>query len=58
MHVATSTIEQLLDYVMNTPADGFSTAETVKTLNRVIENNQTDVLLQSILASSGKKRSK
>lgn len=58
MHVATSTIDQLIDYVMNTPADGFATAETVKTLNKVIDNNQTDVLLHSILASTGKKRSK
>ena len=24
LHVATSTLEQLLDYVMNTPADGFT----------------------------------
>jgi 4-O-beta-D-mannosyl-D-glucose phosphorylase len=54
VHVATSTIDQLLDYVMNTPADGFQSAETVRTLNRVIENNQTDALLQAILSSNGK----
>jgi 4-O-beta-D-mannosyl-D-glucose phosphorylase len=58
VHVATSTISQLLDYVMNTPADKFSSAETVKALNRVIDNNQSDVLLQSILSSTEKKHTK
>ncbi|HEY6504045.1 MAG TPA: glycosidase [Chitinophagaceae bacterium] len=58
IHVATSTLDQLLDYVMNTPADGFSSAETVKTLNQVIENNQPDVLLHTILSSPGRKKSK
>jgi 4-O-beta-D-mannosyl-D-glucose phosphorylase len=58
MHVATSTVDQLLDYVMNTPADKFSSAETVKALNRIIENNQSDVLLQTILSSTEKKHPK
>ncbi|HIT15565.1 MAG TPA: glycosidase [Candidatus Avimuribaculum pullicola] len=39
MHVATSTIDQLVDYCMNTPADGLSTGESVKTLNRLIDKN-------------------
>ena len=58
VHVATSTLDQLLDYVMNTPADGFSSAQTVKTLNQVIENNRTDILLHTILSSPGSKKSK
>jgi 4-O-beta-D-mannosyl-D-glucose phosphorylase len=58
MHVATSSVDQLLDYVMNTPEDKFSSAETVKALNRIIENNQSDVLLQSILSSTEKKHPK
>ena len=58
VHVATSTLDQLLDYVMNTPADKFSSAETVKTLNQVIENNQSDALLPAILTSTGKKHPK
>ena len=33
-HVATSTIEKLLDYVMNTPEDGFTSESSVKTLTR------------------------
>lgn len=39
MHVATSTIDRLVDYCMNTPADGLSTSESVKTLNRLIDKN-------------------
>jgi 4-O-beta-D-mannosyl-D-glucose phosphorylase len=58
MHVAVSTVDQLLDYVMKTPADKFSSAETVKSLNRIIENNQSDVLLQAILSSTEKKQRK
>ena len=40
LHVATTTIDQLLDYVINTPADGYTSAATVTTLNGIIENNQ------------------
>lgn len=40
MHVATSTIEQLLDYVLNTPEDGFRSATSVETLTKLIESNQ------------------
>jgi 4-O-beta-D-mannosyl-D-glucose phosphorylase len=54
IHVATSTLAQLLDYVMSTPADGFTSASTVKTLNRIIENNQSDVLIHSILSTPDK----
>ena len=39
MHVATSTIDQLVDYCMNTPADGLTTGESVKTINRLIDKN-------------------
>lgn len=40
MHVATSTVGQLVDYCLNTPADGYYTSESVKTLNRLIEKNE------------------
>ena len=40
MHVATSTIAKLLDYVMNTPPDGFNSAASVKTLTGIIEQNK------------------
>ena len=29
MHVATSTIDKLLDYVLNTPADGYRSAKSI-----------------------------
>lgn len=39
MHVATSTIDKLLDYCMNTPDDGFRSATSVENLNSIIEKN-------------------
>lgn len=39
MQVATSTIDQLLDYVMNTSPDGFRSAASVDTLNAIIDRN-------------------
>ncbi len=39
MHVATSTIEQLVDYCLNSPEDGFTTTESVETLKRLIDKN-------------------
>lgn len=39
MHVATSTLNRLLDYVVNTPGDEFSSAESVRSLNEIIHNN-------------------
>lgn len=39
MHVATSTVEKLLDYVMNTPADGLRSATSVATRKELISRN-------------------
>ncbi|MDD2551597.1 MAG: glycosidase [Dysgonamonadaceae bacterium] len=39
MHVATSTIERLVDYCLNTPEDGFSSASSVETLKKQIKSN-------------------
>ena len=39
MHVATSTLPKLLDYVMNTPADGLRSATSVDTINKIIDAN-------------------
>lgn len=39
MHVATSTVDRLVDYCLNTPADGLTTAESVRTINRLIDSN-------------------
>lgn len=40
MHVATTTIEQLIDYCFNTPEDGLRSAETVKQINELAERNK------------------
>jgi 4-O-beta-D-mannosyl-D-glucose phosphorylase len=58
LHVATTTIGQLIDYVMNTPADGFSSFETVKILNQIIDNNQSDVVMNLIPSNTLKKETK
>jgi 4-O-beta-D-mannosyl-D-glucose phosphorylase len=39
MHVATSTIEKLLDYVLHTPEDGLRSAASVKARNNIIRKN-------------------
>jgi len=39
MHVATSTIEKLLDYALNTPKDGLRSAASVATRNELIQRN-------------------
>jgi 4-O-beta-D-mannosyl-D-glucose phosphorylase len=43
MHVAVSSISKLLDYVINTPEDGFSSETSVYTIMHIIKkNNQTE----------------
>jgi len=39
MHVATSTVDQLVDYCMHTPADGLTTGASVRTINELIDKN-------------------
>ncbi|GMA58415.1 4-O-beta-D-mannosyl-D-glucose phosphorylase [Alicyclobacillus sacchari] len=39
MHVATTTVKQLLDYVKNTPEDGLRSAESVKQRLTLIQSN-------------------
>jgi 4-O-beta-D-mannosyl-D-glucose phosphorylase len=45
MHVASSSIDQLLDYVVNTPPDGASSAASVATLQNIIRQNNTKASL-------------
>ncbi|MNK00578.1 4-O-beta-D-mannosyl-D-glucose phosphorylase [compost metagenome] len=40
MHAATSTIDKLIDYVINTPEDGFRSSESVKTIAKLIAKNE------------------
>ena len=39
MHVATSTIDRLTDYCLHTPADGYTTGRSVRTLYEMIDRN-------------------
>jgi 4-O-beta-D-mannosyl-D-glucose phosphorylase len=41
VHVATTSIEQLLDYAMNTPEDGLRSAASVETVMSIIEKNRS-----------------
>ncbi len=54
-HVATTTIDKLLDYVVNTPEDGFSSAASVETLNQIIDTNLKDNAENTGLAMIEKK---
>ncbi|MDR3251497.1 MAG: glycosidase [Tannerella sp.] len=40
IHVATSTIDKLLDYCLNTPPDGYCSAASVENIMRLIEKNK------------------
>lgn len=40
MHVATSSVERLVDYCLNTPEDGFRSATSVETLKGIIQRNK------------------
>jgi 4-O-beta-D-mannosyl-D-glucose phosphorylase len=43
MHVATSTVNKLTDYVMNNPEDGLRSAASVNTIINIIDNNKSFV---------------
>lgn len=43
MHVATSTIDKLVDYCMNTPSDGFATGKSVETIKKLIAKNKENL---------------
>jgi 4-O-beta-D-mannosyl-D-glucose phosphorylase len=40
MHVATSSLEQLVDYCMNSPQDKLRSAASVQTINALIDKNK------------------
>jgi len=42
MHVASTTIKKLLDYVMNTPEDGLTSDASVQTVISIIEKNRSE----------------
>lgn len=52
MHVAVSTTEKLIDYIINTPPDTFTSAETVKRLTQLIGKNQADSMVNAEIGFS------
>ena len=40
MHVATSTVDRLVDYCLHTPQDGLTTSATVETIKKLIAKNR------------------
>ncbi|MCD7713387.1 MAG: glycosidase [Prevotella sp.] len=40
LHVATSTVERLVDYCLNTPPDGYTTGASVETIKELIRKNR------------------
>lgn len=40
MHVATSTVDRLVDYCMHSPADGLRSTASVAVINKLIDNNE------------------
>ncbi len=54
LHVATTTVDQLLDYVMNTAPDGLTSADTVRNIVDLIDKNQSETLVQSLFKKAGK----
>lgn len=46
MHVATSTIDRLLDYCINSRRDGLRSATSLKALSEIIKKNKNHLLLQ------------
>lgn len=49
MHVATTTLARLMDYVKNTPEDQFRSAASVATINNIVDGNQKYILSQKDL---------
>ena len=54
LHVATTTVDKLLDYAMNTPADRYTSAQTVRIINELIERNQEETAMRMIYPSNRK----
>lgn len=48
MHVATSTIDKLVDYCLHTPQDGYCSRASVANIKKLIEKNRKNVQIQKI----------
>lgn len=45
LHVAVSSIDRLIDYCMNTPKDGLTTAASVETIKRLVRKNRGHIVM-------------
>jgi len=52
MHVATSTIDKLLDYCLNSPADGYRSAASVETIKKLVSKNKLILDANHIISKS------
>jgi 4-O-beta-D-mannosyl-D-glucose phosphorylase len=48
LHVATSSVEKLVDYAKHTAPDGFTSASTLKNLSDLIEKNLSENMVNSV----------
>ena len=48
LHVATTTLDQLLDYTLNTPADEFTSRATVAQLEQLISHNESYLISKKV----------
>jgi 4-O-beta-D-mannosyl-D-glucose phosphorylase len=53
LHVATSSIDKLVDYCVHTPEDGLSSAASVKTLNSIIDANKWYFAKELVMNGNG-----
>lgn len=44
MHVATTTVDRMLDYCLNTPADGYRSATSVESIKQLIQLNKETMI--------------
>jgi 4-O-beta-D-mannosyl-D-glucose phosphorylase len=56
LHVATTTLDRLLDYVMNTTPDGFTSAETTRRLTELIDKNLAEAVIKIEALPEDKKK--
>lgn len=56
LHVATTTLDRLLDYVMNSAPDGFTSAETTRRLTELIDKNLAEAVIKIEALPGDKKK--
>ena len=56
LHVATTTLDRLLDYVMNSAPDGFTSAETTRRLTELIDKNLAEAVVKIEALPDDKKK--